>query len=98
MFASQHGKYKGLDDMCTDLELVFQNAFQYNLSTSQLYKDAEILHKAMQHKKRELEKLERSSDKREKVEKVERLERVHVETPKGRGLHHAAESRIEKVG
>ena len=37
---------------------MFQNAYHYNMPTSQLHKDAEKLHKAMQHKRREVEKLE----------------------------------------
>ncbi|XP_072181869.1 protein polybromo-1-like [Diadema setosum] len=49
-------KYKNLSELGADLELVFKNAFQYNDPSSQLYKDAETLHRAMLHKKKELEK------------------------------------------
>ncbi|XP_063953565.1 protein polybromo-1-like isoform X12 [Lytechinus pictus] len=52
----KNNKYKGLDDLVADMELMFQNAYHYNMPSSQLYKDAEKLHKAMQHKKREVEK------------------------------------------
>lgn len=51
-------KYESLEDLSHDLDLTFNNAKQYNIPTSRLYKDADRLHKLMHAKFKELEKME----------------------------------------
>ncbi|XP_071810078.1 protein polybromo-1-like isoform X3 [Asterias amurensis] len=51
-------KYESLEDLSHDLDLTFNNAKQYNISTSRLYKDADRLQKLMHVKLKELDKME----------------------------------------
>eukprot|EP00105_Crassostrea_gigas_P034204 XP_019918352.1 PREDICTED: protein polybromo-1-like isoform X16 [Crassostrea gigas] len=55
-------QYRNLEEVAADLNLVFDNARQYNADDSLLYQHAVILQKVMIDKKRELERLETNKD------------------------------------
>ena len=38
IFSTQNGRYQELDELAEDLNLVFENAKQYNLEESKIYK------------------------------------------------------------
>ena len=38
MYSCQSAKYKKLESLASDLDLVFENAKQYNIEDSQIYK------------------------------------------------------------
>nr|XP_022295789.1 protein polybromo-1-like isoform X8 [Crassostrea virginica] len=58
-------QYRSLEEVAADLNLVFDNARQYNADDSLLYQHAVILQKVMTDKKRELDRLDSKKISRE---------------------------------
>ncbi|KAI5109113.1 polybromo 1, like isoform X1, partial [Silurus meridionalis] len=50
----RNGEYEGVDQMESDLNVMFENAKRYNVPNSAIYKRAQKLHQIMQLKRREL--------------------------------------------
>ncbi|GBP69256.1 Protein polybromo-1 [Eumeta japonica] len=79
------GNYGTLSEVAGDMNIMFENAKQYNLPTSRLYKDAVKLQRLMQQRVQELlDIVQSSSSDDESLSSVKSQAQVNTPRPRGR--------------